>query len=114
MAPIRCCFDQTAVWHSDAARGPSTPSFNHLVGSHEQRLRHDERTERARCALATSPMAGRGHFPPPLLGECAHPASPGRPKEKPPPTGAGRGGENREGTLGDCPALRAVFLQVPY
>src|SRR5262249_51053675 len=25
MAPIRCCFDQTAVWHSDAARGPSTP-----------------------------------------------------------------------------------------
>src|SRR5215831_20005610 len=32
MAPIRCCFDQTAVWHSDAARGPSTPSFNHLVG----------------------------------------------------------------------------------
>src|SRR5215831_3890109 len=27
MAPIRCCCDQTAVWHSDAARGPSTPSF---------------------------------------------------------------------------------------
>src|SRR5215472_13492089 len=21
MTPIRCCFDQTAVWHSDAARG---------------------------------------------------------------------------------------------
>src|SRR5262245_59638597 len=37
MAPIRCCFDQTAVWHSDAARGPSTPSFNHLVGAAEQR-----------------------------------------------------------------------------
>src|SRR5215831_3438490 len=37
MAPIRCCFDQTAVWHSDAARGPSTPSFDHLVGSTEQR-----------------------------------------------------------------------------
>src|SRR6266567_5305671 len=33
MAPIRCCFDQTAVWHSDAARGPSTPSFDHLVGA---------------------------------------------------------------------------------
>src|SRR5215468_9817283 len=30
MAPVRCCFDQTAVWHSDAARGPSTPSFDHL------------------------------------------------------------------------------------
>src|SRR5262249_33598697 len=25
----------TAVWHSDAARRPSTPSFNHLVRSHE-------------------------------------------------------------------------------
>src|SRR5215813_27538 len=36
MAPIRCCFDQTAVWHSDAAKGPSTPSFDHLVGSGEQ------------------------------------------------------------------------------
>src|SRR6516162_713871 len=42
MAPIRCCFDQTAVWHSDAARGPSTPSFDHLVGGGEQRLRHVE------------------------------------------------------------------------
>src|SRR5215813_12335745 len=37
MAPILCCFDQTAVWHSDAARGPSTPSFNHLVGGRKQR-----------------------------------------------------------------------------
>src|SRR6516165_1179622 len=37
MAPIRCCFDQTAVWHSDAARGPSTPSFDHLVGEDQQR-----------------------------------------------------------------------------
>src|SRR5262245_27715538 len=40
MAPIRCCFDQTAVWHSDAARGPSTPSFDHLVGKGEQRARN--------------------------------------------------------------------------
>src|SRR6516162_7871652 len=40
MAPIRCCFDQTAVWHSDAARGPSTPSFNHLVGEQLQRIGH--------------------------------------------------------------------------
>src|SRR5262249_57859306 len=40
MAPIRCCCDQTAVWHSDAARGPSTPSFDHLVGEREQRGRH--------------------------------------------------------------------------
>src|SRR5262249_56137774 len=36
MAPTRCCFDQTAVWHSDAARGPSTPSFDHLVGGDQQ------------------------------------------------------------------------------
>src|SRR6516225_2065130 len=46
MAPIRC-FDQTAVWHSDAARGPSTPSFNDLVGAGEQRRRH-LKTERLR------------------------------------------------------------------
>src|SRR6516164_1625712 len=42
MAPIRCCFDQTAVWHSDAARGPSTPSFNHLVGKQKERFRDRE------------------------------------------------------------------------
>src|SRR5262245_16626859 len=42
MAPIRCCFDQTAVWHSDAARGPSTPSFDHLVGSGDEGCRHVE------------------------------------------------------------------------
>src|SRR6266567_1348028 len=42
MAPIRCCFDQTAVWHSDAARGPSTPSFDHLVGTREQDRRDIE------------------------------------------------------------------------
>src|SRR5262245_46112527 len=42
MAPICCCFDQTAVWHSDAARGPSTPSLDYLVGAREHRLRHFE------------------------------------------------------------------------
>src|SRR6516164_3450015 len=42
MAPIRCCFDQTAVWQSDAARGPSTPSFNHLVGAAKQWQRNRE------------------------------------------------------------------------
>src|SRR5215831_5675619 len=46
MAPIRCRFDQTAVWHSDAARGPSTPSFDHLVGAAGQGQR-DSDAERA-------------------------------------------------------------------
>src|SRR6476660_2850139 len=27
--------DQPAFWHLDAARGPSTPSFDHLVGKRE-------------------------------------------------------------------------------
>src|SRR5262249_23508278 len=40
MAPIRCC--QTAVWHSDAARGPSTPSFDHLVGAGDEGRRNAE------------------------------------------------------------------------
>src|SRR5438067_6389231 len=29
---------QTAVWHSDAARGPSTPSLDHLVGAQQKRF----------------------------------------------------------------------------
>ena len=33
---------QPALWHLDAARGPSTPSFDHLVGKAEQPQRHDE------------------------------------------------------------------------
>ena len=34
--------DHPAFWHLDAARGPSTPSFDHLVGAGEQRLRDGE------------------------------------------------------------------------
>ena len=33
--------DPTSTWHLDAARGPSTPSFDHLVGKAEQPQRHD-------------------------------------------------------------------------
>src|SRR2546427_7880235 len=39
----------TAVWHSDAARGPSTPSFDHLVGTGQQR-RPDYEAKRS-CGL---------------------------------------------------------------
>src|SRR5262249_9589921 len=36
---------KTAVWHSDAARGPSTPSFDHLVGAQQEGIR-DRQAER--------------------------------------------------------------------
>src|SRR6516164_3390753 len=40
MAPVPGDSSKTPAWHSDAARGPSTPSFDHLVGAREQRRRH--------------------------------------------------------------------------
>src|SRR5215471_10687861 len=43
-------FDQTAVWHSDAAKGPSTPSLDHLVGPREHH-RRDREAERAGGSL---------------------------------------------------------------
>src|SRR6516225_8052724 len=39
MAPRLLVIRQPAFWHLDAARGPSTPSFDHLVGAAEQRDR---------------------------------------------------------------------------
>src|SRR6476646_1766651 len=33
---------QPALWHLDAARGPSTPSFDHLVGAGEKRRRNGQ------------------------------------------------------------------------
>src|SRR5262245_60594730 len=59
MAPIRCCFDQTAVWHSDAARGPSTPSFDHLVGAREQHCGHFETEYLARLQVDDELELGR-------------------------------------------------------
>src|SRR6516225_1027042 len=37
MAPVPGDSSKTPVWHVDAARGPSTPSFDHLVGAGEYR-----------------------------------------------------------------------------
>src|SRR6476619_2338507 len=46
MAPcLLVVFDPPALWHLDAARGPSTPSLDHLVGATAQRQRNCE-TER--------------------------------------------------------------------
>src|SRR6266498_2834775 len=42
MAPVPGDSPKTPAWHVDAARGPSTPSFDHLVGAREQRGRHLE------------------------------------------------------------------------
>src|SRR5262245_36606075 len=42
MAPVPGDSPATPVWHLDAARGPPTPSFDHLVGAGEQRRRHGE------------------------------------------------------------------------
>src|SRR6266576_2293978 len=35
MAPVPGDSPKTPAWHVDAARGPSTPSFDHLVGARE-------------------------------------------------------------------------------
>src|SRR6516164_7755260 len=59
MAPIRCCFDQTAVWHSDAARGPSTPSLDHLIGAGDESPR-DLEAEHLRGAEVEEQFDFRG------------------------------------------------------
>src|SRR5262245_38153907 len=42
MAPFPGDSPETPVWHLDAARGPSTPSFDHLVGAGKHRRRQLE------------------------------------------------------------------------
>src|SRR5690242_16624877 len=38
--PFAADSHQPALWHLDAARGPSTPSLDYLVGAGRQRRRH--------------------------------------------------------------------------
>src|SRR5262249_30196665 len=40
MAPVPGDSSKTPAWHIDAARGPCTPSLDHLVGAGEQRGRN--------------------------------------------------------------------------
>jgi hypothetical protein len=42
VAPFPGDCSKTPVWHLDAARGPSTPSLDHLVGGGKERLRYGE------------------------------------------------------------------------
>src|SRR6266481_8357677 len=60
MAPIPGDSSKTPVWHVDAARGPSTPSLDHLLGAGKQyprdheaeslrRLEIDHKLEFRRC-----------------------------------------------------------------
>src|SRR5262249_24091367 len=51
----------TAVWHSDAARGPSTPSFDHLVGAGEQRRRNFQVKRPGRLEIDDELDFGRLH-----------------------------------------------------
>src|SRR6267154_1061605 len=60
MAPcLLVVFDPPALWHLDAARGPSTPSFDHLVGAHEQRWRHVEAERLRRLEVDHQFVPGR-------------------------------------------------------
>src|SRR6516165_10695349 len=81
MAPIRCRFDQTAVWHSDAARGPSTPvAVGTCVSSHAPRTEPYVRLSRIRLpprvcdgkAIA-GPWMKDGRFREPGIRQLRHP-----------------------------------------
>src|SRR5215831_2298453 len=52
-------FFKTPVWHVDAARGPSTPSLDHLVGEGEQLIRHIEPERFGGCKVDDEIEFGR-------------------------------------------------------
>src|SRR5436309_13051637 len=59
MAPVPGDSPKTPVWHVDAARGPSTPSLDHLFGNGEQRGRNAESERCGRLAVDRQLEFGR-------------------------------------------------------
>src|SRR4029453_5750254 len=59
MAPVPGDSPKTPVWHVDAARGPSTPSFDHLVGAGDECPR-DLEAERLSCLKVDDQLDFRG------------------------------------------------------
>src|SRR6516164_4572518 len=64
----------TAVWHSDAARGPSTPSFDHLVDARQEGGRYCQ-SERLGGRRAATPPRRRAWLRSFVVG-CSLPCDP--------------------------------------
>src|SRR3954454_3870273 len=56
---------QLALWHLDAARGPSTPSLDHLSSADAKKVAHQTVAEtlHIELALVATPVGGFGHLP---------------------------------------------------
>src|SRR5436305_15316267 len=79
MAPLNGAFHHSPFWHSDAVRGPSTPSFDDLVGAGEypkepypgdcrRLLRAGSERPGSCCAAGESDEIAASHTNPPLVG----------------------------------------------
>src|SRR5260370_35137220 len=75
MASVRGDSSKTPVWHVDAARGPSTPSLDHLVGAGEKCRRNFEAKQPRSLQVDDELEFGRLHDRqgggPPALGDAA-------------------------------------------
>ena len=68
MAPVRWWFfNDQHFWHTDAARGPSTPSFDNLVGAGEQEAANQMATFQPMLDLAGKFVAFGVRFQRPIL-----------------------------------------------